>query len=56
MTNHQITNKLAVAILRLRRADTLCANAGVIDEIRAAINILIDIGEATGKTLTNKEN
>jgi hypothetical protein len=55
MTNHDITNKLAAAIIRLRMADTLCANAGVIDEIREAIKILTDVGDAVGKTLTKEK-
>lgn len=55
MDNHKITNKMAAAAWHLRKADTLCANAGVIDEIRTALNIVLDVGEATGKTLTDKE-
>ena len=55
MTNHTITNKMAVAAIHLRMAETLCANAGVIDEIRRALSIVLDVGEQCGETLTKKE-
>jgi hypothetical protein len=55
MNKHDICNKMSAVAARLRRADTLCANAGVIDEIRAALYIVLDVGEACGKTLTKKE-
>ena len=55
MTPHKITNKMAAIAVHLRRADTLCTNAAVIDEIRAGLHIVLDVGEACGKTLTKKE-
>jgi len=55
MNKHDICNKMAAVATHLRRADTLCANPGVIDEVRAALYIVLDVGEACGKTLTKKE-
>lgn len=55
MNNHDIVNKLAAASIHLRMADTLCTNAGVIDEIRRALSIIQDVGEACGKELTKEQ-
>ena len=55
ISNHDITNKMAAAATHLRMADTYCASSRVIDEIRAALSIILDVGEACGKTLTKKE-
>lgn len=52
MSNHDITNKLAAAAVHLRMADTLCTCPAVIDEVRKALKIILDVGETTGKTLT----
>lgn len=52
MTKHDITNKMSAIAVHLRRADTLCASPRVIDEIREALNIVLDVGEECGKTLT----
>ena len=54
MNKHDICNKMAAVATHLRRADTLCANPGVIDEVRAALYIVLDVGEACGKTLTKE--
>ena len=55
MNNHDITNKMAAIAVHLRMADTYCTTPIVIDEIRAALFIALDVGEACGKTLTNQE-
>ena len=55
MNHHDITNKMAAIAVHLRMADTLCKNVGVIDEIRKALAIVLDVGEECGKTLTKKE-
>lgn len=55
MTKHDITNKMAAIATRLRMADTLCTNARVIDEIRAALDIALDVGEECGKTLKRRK-
>lgn len=55
MTQHDITNKMAAAAVHLRMADTLCSSPGVIDEIRKALAIVLDVGEKTGETLTRRK-
>jgi len=55
MTTQDITNKMAAVAAHLRMADTYCTSPRVIDEIRAALSIILDVGEACGKTLTKKE-
>ena len=55
MTNHHIVNKLSAAAIHLRMADTLCNKAGVIDEIRKALNLILDVGEACGKELAKEQ-
>jgi hypothetical protein len=55
MTKHDITNKMAAIATHLRMADTLCASPKVIDEIRKALSIVLDVGEACGKTLTKEK-
>jgi hypothetical protein len=54
MNKHDITNKMAAAIAHLRMADTLCASPRVIDELREATRICLEVGEACGKTLTRR--
>ncbi len=54
MTKHDITNKMAAVAVHLRMADTLCTCPGVIDELRKAMAIVLDVGEKTGKTLTRR--
>ena len=54
MTKHDITNKMAAVAVHLRMADTYCTSPRVIDEIRAALSIVLDVGESCGKTLTKK--
>jgi hypothetical protein len=55
VNKHDITNKMAAIAVHLRMADTLCKNVGVIDEIRAALSIVLDVGEECGKSLQKKE-
>lgn len=55
MTKHDITNKMAAVVTHLRMADTYCTNIRSIDEIRAALAIVLDVGEACGKTLTKEK-
>jgi len=52
-SHHDIINKLTAIRVRLKRADTLCISPGVIDEIRAADMIALNLGEALGVSLTN---
>lgn len=56
MTKHDITNKMAAVAVHLRMADTYCTTPRVIDEIRAALAIVLDVGEECGKTLKEKKN
>jgi hypothetical protein len=51
MTHHEITNKMAAAGAHLRMADTYATNPRVIDEIRAALAIILDVGERSGRKL-----
>jgi hypothetical protein len=39
----------------MRLADSISQQTVVIDEVRKAISIALDVGEACGKTLTKKE-
>jgi hypothetical protein len=55
MNNHSITNKMAAAAAHLRMADTYCASSRVIDEIRAALSIVLDVGESCGKELAKEQ-
>ncbi len=54
MNNHDVCNKMAAIAVHLRMADTLCTTVGVINEIRRALDIVLDVGEACGKTLTEE--
>lgn len=51
MTNHDIVNKMARVAVHLRMADTLSNSPRVIDEVRQALNIVLDVGEACGKNI-----
>lgn len=51
MTRHDLINKLTAVRTHLRRADTLCATARVIDEIRSADAIILAMGDKLGVTL-----
>ena len=55
MNMHDITNKMAAAAVHLRQADTYCTSPHVIDEIRKALSIILDVGEQAGKTLTRRK-
>jgi hypothetical protein len=55
MTKHDIVNKMAAIAVHLRMADTYCTTPRVIDEIRAALFIALDVGEKCGKTLTKEK-
>jgi hypothetical protein len=46
---------MAAIAVHLRMADTLCKNVGVIDEIRKALAIVLDVGESCGKELTKEQ-
>ena len=52
---HDVTNKMAAVAVHLRIADTYCTTPRVIDEIRAALAIVLAVGESTGKTLTRRK-
>ena len=55
MTKHDITNKMSSVAVHLRQADTYCTSPHVIDEIRKALAIVLDVGEKCGKTLTRRK-
>ena len=55
MTKHDITNKMAAIAVHLRRADTYCTTPLVIDEIRAALFIALDVGESCGNELAKEQ-
>jgi hypothetical protein len=45
---------MAAIAAHLRLADTYCTTPIVINEIRAALYIALDVGEKCGKTLTEE--
>ena len=55
MDAHKMINNMQAIVLRLRMAETLCASPRVIDEIRAALAIALDVGEECGKQLTKEK-
>jgi hypothetical protein len=55
MTNHDIVNKMAAIVAHLRMADTYSTTPRVIDEVRAALYIALDVGEMVGKKLTKEK-
>ena len=55
MTKHDITNKMAEALLHLRLAETFCSSGKALDQIEATVNIIKDVGEACGKQLTKEQ-
>jgi len=55
MNNHTITNKMAAVAAHLRMAETYSICPRVIDEVRAALCLVLDVGESCGNELAKEQ-
>jgi hypothetical protein len=51
MTTHDMVNKLASAATHLMLANSLTACPTVVDELRKALGIVIEVGDELGKKM-----